>query len=122
MKDKDQNELPKSVRDYMANIGSKGGAANKGTEAAKIRSQKATKARLAKEAKLKALGTIPASPAWQKAVQAFMRETAWAGSNAEENKNHFSRNYMRCIEHDDMRYLGTGYFELVRRHLKEEQK
>jgi hypothetical protein len=114
-----QDDTPKEVRDWYAKIGRKGGSASKGTEAAKIRSAKATSARLQKEAALKEQGQIPATLAWQKAVKAFLQETKWSGSNAQENKDKFSRNYMRCIENDDMRYLGTGYFEIVKRYLEE---
>src|SRR5271166_5952317 len=106
-------DTPKQVRDWYAKIGKKGGEASKGTEAAKIRSAKATAARLKKEAALKEQGQVPASPAWQKAVKEFLRETNWSGSNAQENKDKFGRLYLRAIENNDMRYLGTGYFELV---------
>jgi hypothetical protein len=115
----DKNDIPKPVRDYMASIGKKGGEAMKGTEAARIRSAKATAARLKKEAALKEQGQVPVTPEWQRAVRDFLRETKWAGENREDTENHFNRNLARCIEHNDMRYLGTGYFELVRRHLKE---
>jgi hypothetical protein len=118
MTNKDDN-VSKEVRKWYADIGKKGGEASKGTEAAKIRSAKATAARLKKEAELKEQGQVPATLAWQKAVHQFLTSTHWSGSNAQHNKDKFSRLYMRAIEHNDMRYLGTGYFEIVKRYLKE---
>lgn len=115
----EKEEPTKQVRDWYSKIGRKGGEASKGTEAAKIRSAKATAARLKKEAALKEQGQVPASPAWQTAVKKFLQSIEWSGSNAQENKDKFSRLYLRAIEHNDMRYLGTGYFEIVKRYLKE---
>ena len=113
------DEIPKQVRDWYKQIGRKGGSASKGTDAAKTRSAKATAARLKKEAALKEQGQVPCTLAWHRAVKEFLQQTNWAGANGAENKEKFGRLYIRAVEQDDMRCLGTGYFELVKRYLKE---
>ena len=109
-----KNKIPDSVRDYMRNIGSKGGGALRGTPQAKLRSQKAQKARLAKEAKLKALAPVPASPEWIAAIQTYTSEVI---PNDPSERDRFIFLVGRAVAKNDMRYLGK-LFEYVQRYVK----
>jgi hypothetical protein len=109
-----KNKIPDSVRDYMRNIGKKGGETLRGTPQAKLRSQKAQKARLAKEAKLKALAPVPASPAWIAAIQLYLHEVIPSDPS---ERDRFIFLVGRAVAKNDMRALGK-FFEFVQRYVK----
>jgi hypothetical protein len=112
-----KNKIPDTVRDYMRTIGKKGGEALRGTPQAKLRSRKAQKARLAKEAKLKALAPVPASPAWIAAVQAYTQEVI---TKDPVERARFDLLVGRAVIKNDMRALGK-FFEYVQRCVENER-
>jgi hypothetical protein len=73
-------------------------------------SQKAQKARLAKEAKLKALKPVPVSPEWIAAIQLYVHEVI---PNDPMERARFDLLVGRAVAKNDMRILGKFFGMLL---------